>query len=159
MATTVLSDIIVKRWHELDTTEVYAIARLRSEVFLREQKVEDEELDWRDLDDSTVHVFIRNGREVVAYLRTLSVPPLWNVPGTAVVRTVLGRLVTDPRYRGRGLAGALIDRAVQLHGKEPIVLHAQTYITSLYEAHGFTTYGEEYEEGGIAHLSMVRAGS
>lgn len=158
MATSALSDIIVKRWHELDTTEVYAIARLRSEVFLREQKVEDEELDWRDLDESTLHIFIRSGREVVCYLRTLTVPPLWNVPGTAVVRSVLGRMATDPRYRGRGLAGKLIKKAVELHGTEPIVLHAQTYITGLYEAYGFEVYGDEYDEGGIPHLSMVRTG-
>ena len=158
MATTALSDIIVKRWDDLDTTEVYAIARLRSEVFLREQKVEDEELDWRDLDDGTLHLFIRSGREVVAYLRTLSVPALWNVPGADPVRRVLGRVATDPRYRGRGLAGALIGRAVELHAGEPIVLHAQTYITGLYGAHGFRAYGEEYDEGGIPHVSMVRAG-
>ncbi len=156
MATTALSDITVKHWGDLDTTEVYAIARLRSEVFLREQKVEDEELDWRDLDDGTLHVFIRSGREVVAYLRTLSVPALWNVPGTAVVRRVLGRVATDPRYRGRGLAGQLIERAVELHSGEPIVLHAQTYITGLYSAYGFETYGDEYDEGGIPHVSMVR---
>src|SRR5690625_4965805 len=43
-----LSDIIVKRWNDLDTTEVYAIARLRTEVLLREQRVDDAELDWRD---------------------------------------------------------------------------------------------------------------
>lgn len=156
MATTALSDITVKRWADLDTTEVYAIARLRSEVFLREQKVEDEELDWRDLDDGTLHIFISNGREVVSYLRTLAVPALWDVPGTAVVRRVLGRVATDPRFRGRGLSGQLVARAVELHSGEPIVLHAQTYITGLYAKHGFEVYGEEYGEGGIPHLSMVR---
>lgn len=162
MATTAAPEITVKRWHELDTTEVYAVARLRSEVFLREQKVDDVELDWRDLDDGTVHMFIRSGhdgadgREVIAYLRTLAVPALRDVPGTGAVRRVLGRVVTDPNYRGEGLAGRLIGRAVELHGDEPIVLHAQTYITAMYEQHGFTAYGEQYDEGGIPHVSMVR---
>lgn len=151
-----LSDIIVKRWNDLDTTEVYAIARLRTEVFLREQRVDDVELDWRDPDSSTVHVFIRNGRDVVGYLRTLAVPPLRNVPGVPAVHRVLGRMVVDPEFRGWGLAGQLIARAVELHSDEPIVLHAQTYITGMYEEHGFEVYGEEYDEGGIPHLSMVR---
>ncbi|MGO1948695.1 MAG: GNAT family N-acetyltransferase [Mycobacteriaceae bacterium] len=159
MATSALTDITVKRWDDLDTTEVYAIARLRSEVFLREQRVDDVELDWRDLEASTVHVFIRDGRDVVAYLRTLSSPALRNVPGVDVVRRVLGRVAVDRNYRGRGLAGRLVGRAVELHSDEPIVLHAQTYITSMYEAHGFVTYGGEYYEGGIPHVSMVRPGA
>jgi ElaA protein len=156
MATTALSDIIVKRWKDLDTTEVYAMARLRSEVFLREQRVDDVELDWRDLDSGTVHVFIRNGRDIVAYLRTLSAPPLRNVPGVGVVQRVLGRVVVEPEFRGRGLAGQLVGKAVELHSDEPVVLHAQTYITGMYEEHGFTSYGEEFDEGGISHVSMVR---
>lgn len=149
-------DIIVKRWNDLDTTEVYAIARLRTEVFLREQRVDDVELDWRDQDSGTVHMFIRDGRDVVGYLRTLSVPPLRNVPGVDSVHRVLGRMVVNPTHRGKGLAGKLIARAVELHAKEPIVLHAQTYITGMYEEHGFTEYGEVYDEGGIPHISMVR---
>jgi predicted GNAT family N-acyltransferase len=33
-------------------------------------------------------------------------------------------------------------------------LHAQTYARGFYERLGYVSFGDEYEEAGIAHISM-----
>ncbi|AEK35690.1 hypothetical protein CVAR_0342 [Corynebacterium variabile DSM 44702] len=48
----------MKHWDELTPVEVYALARLRTEVFLREQGCTEEELDWRDLEATTEHYLL-----------------------------------------------------------------------------------------------------
>jgi ElaA protein len=152
---TAATDITVKTWSELTTTEVYALARLRTEVFLREQQCDDEELDWRDLEPTTGHYLILDGTgpAVSAYLRVLVNP----VAEVGNAHLVIGRVVTGAGRRGEGLAGQLLTEVVARHGGEPMMLHAQTYAAGLYARFGFETVGEEFDEGGIPHITMVRA--
>jgi ElaA protein len=150
-----MGTVTVKTWSELNTTEVYALARLRTEVFLREQRCDDEELDWRDLEPATEHYMILDGKgpAVVAYLRVL-VNPVAEVANTHLV---VGRVVTDAGRRGEGLAGQLLAEVVARHGDEPMMLHAQSYAAGLYARFGFETVGDEFDEAGIPHITMVRA--
>lgn len=72
------------------------------------------------------------------------------------ITTSIGRLVVDQDFRGQGIAGELMTRCLEVIGGDDVVLHAQDYVTSLYEKHGFEIFGEPFEEAGIAHRRMVR---
>lgn len=143
---------IVKQWSQLNTREVYAIAKLRSEVFYREQHVQDDELDWRDVEEGTTHVFLTEGRDVAAYLRVLD-------EGEAAAGRAcfsVGRMVVAPGHRGSGLAQRLLDRVVARFSDATLTLHAQTYVSGLYEKFGFVQHGDQFDEAGIPHIAMTR---
>jgi ElaA protein len=146
--------LIQKSWSELEPLEVYAIAKLRTDVFFVEQRVDEEELDWRDVEPTTVHLFLCEGRDVVAYLRVLRD----EVAEHGGAHRVVGRVVVDRAHRGSGLARLLLARAIELFGDEPMLLHAQSYIAPLYAGAGFEAFGDEYVEAGIPHISMIRPG-
>jgi len=144
-----------KTWSQLSLDEFYEIARLRTEVFFLEQRIEEEELDDRDREESTEHVWIADDRGVAAYLRVVvdAAPQV----GNRDARRLIGRVVTRADRRGEGLARQLVDRVIERHGHEPLALHSQSYIQPLYAAAGFEPFGEEYLEAGIPHVSMYRA--
>jgi ElaA protein len=152
---TAATDITVKTWSELTPTEVYALAHLRTEVFCIEQECSEAELDWVDLEPATTHFLLPDAASprLRSYLRTLRRP--WNEGGVSG-ELVIGRVVTDPAWRGHGLAGRLMDEVVARHSGEPMMLHAQTYAAGLYAKSGFVPVGEEFDEGGIPHITMVR---
>ncbi len=86
-------------------------------------------------------------------------PPPPHPGGAAAPTRVVGRVATAPEHRGRGIASALLAAVVAEHGAEPMVLHAQEYVAALYERHGFVRFGAPYEEAGIRHVGMYRAGA
>jgi ElaA protein len=144
--------IAVKQWGELTTSELYSILKLRTDVFLVEQKVDEEELDNRD--QTAVHVYIADAIGTAAYLRVL----FDESPEHLDAHRVVGRVVVRPDRRGEGLAQLLLDRVLSLYGGEALLLHAQQYVAPLYAKAGFEAFGEPYDEAGIAHISMYRAG-
>lgn len=150
-----LNSITSKAWSELTTEEVYEIARVRTNVFLVEQGVDEEELDRRDLEPGTVHWWIADADGVASYLRTLVDP----VAEHADARRIVGRVVTRRDRRGEGLAQRLFSAVLERYGSEPMLLHAQSYVAPLYRKSGFVEFGEEYIEAGISHISMYRSAS
>ncbi|UDF14112.1 GNAT family N-acetyltransferase [Antiquaquibacter oligotrophicus] len=145
--------VTVRRSDELSTDELYAVLKLRTDVFFLEQHIDEEELDWRDLEPTTVHYFVREGRDVVACLRVL----LDDEPEHRDARRIVGRVVVHADHRGKGLAHALLEAAIADFGGDSMLLHAQEYIAPLYARHGFVAFGDVYQEAGIPHLSMYRA--
>jgi ElaA protein len=144
--------IVHKQWGELTTTELYSFVKLRTDVFLVEQKVDEEELDWRDLEAE--HFYIADAIGTAAYLRVL----FDESPEHLDAHRVIGRVVVRADRRGEGLARLLIGRVLELYGSESFLLHAQEYIAPLYANQGFEAFGEVYMEAGIPHISMYRAG-
>jgi len=143
-----------KLWKDLTTEEVYEFLRLRCNVFMWEQKADDEEMDGRDLEPTTVHWWISDDRGCAAYLRVL-----WNdIPEHRDAHRVVGRVAVRADRRGDGLARRLMEGVVaQLDAAgEAAMLHAQDYVVGLYERFGFEAFGEPYDEAGIPHLSMYR---
>lgn len=133
---------------DLDAATLYALLRLRSEVFVVEQNCVYRDLDGRDLEPDTLHLWLADGETPVAYLRMLREPD-------GVAR--IGRVVTDARYRGAGHAARLMDAAVAaLAPDTAAVLEAQVYAAKLYERSGFVRDGEPYLEDGIEHVHMRR---
>ena len=68
----------------------------------------------------------------------------------------IGRVVTAKPWRGGGLAGDLMSRAMALIGEEPIVLNAQAHLEEWYGRLGFVRNGQPFDDDGIAHVPMRR---
>ena len=67
-----VTPVATARWTELDPRTLYALLRLRVDVFVVEQNCPYPELDGRDLEASTVHVWTSDNAGPTAYLRILS---------------------------------------------------------------------------------------
>ena len=143
-----------KSWGELTTTDLYSFLKLRTDVFFVEQRVDEEELDWRDAESTTEHYWITDEVGSAAYLRVLTDKN----PTHLDAALIIGRVVVRADRRGEGLAKVLLAAVIERHGAEAMLLHAQVYASSLYAKSGFVAFGEPYLEAGIAHLSMYRAG-
>lgn len=144
-------DFQVKKFEALSGKEVYDICRLRSEVFVLEQKILcEEELDGKDFD--CVHIFLYKQAEMVAYCRV--VPFLHTDYGTPTI----GRVAVKASHRKEGLAEGMMRIAIQVVEKEwgfsQIILSAQAYVTSLYTRLGFEIVSDTYQEAGISHVKM-----
>jgi ElaA protein len=122
---------------------LYAVLRLRAEVFVVEQDCPYLDLDGRDLEAGTRHAWVEHDGVVVAYLRLLD-----EGDGHRI-----GRVVTSPTHRGRGLAGELMAAALAATSG-PVVLDAQSRLVAWYEEFGFRVTGPEYLDDGIAHVPM-----
>jgi predicted GNAT family N-acyltransferase len=125
------------------------VAALRTRVFVDEQGVPPE-IEQDAADATAVHVLSRDdaGR-VVATGRLL---PHGSTAG-------IGRMAADPAVRGRGHGAAVLaelHRQAVLRGVTAVELHAQVTARGFYERAGYTAVGEEYEEAGIAHVTMRR---
>lgn len=145
----------LRTWSALTRDEFFELARLRTEVFFLEQRIDEPELDDRDRDESTEHVWIADDHGPAAYLRVIvdDTPE----PGNRDARRLIGRVVTRPDRRGEGLSRRLLEYVIERHGHEPLALHSQSYVQGLYATVGFVAYGDEYLEAGIPHIGMYRA--
>lgn len=142
-------------WHELNAVDAYSILQLRSRVFVLEQDCVYHDPDGLDLDSATDHVFIADDRSIAAYLRVLpaglDVGRSLDPAGRAV-----GRVVTDPDHRGRGLAGSLLQTVVDTFGSDLLTMHAQSHLLGWYSRFGFEPCGPEFVEDGIPHTPLKR---
>ncbi len=144
-------DIRCAPFDALTVAELYGILRLRSEVFVVEQECAYLDIDGRDTEPSTLHLWAEahqplHGATVSAYLRVLD-------DGDA---RRIGRVVTDAEARGSGLAARLVQCALNAT-EGPWVLDAQSHLTAWYERFGFVAAGDEYIEDGIPHVPMHRS--
>jgi ElaA protein len=140
------SAVRVATFAELDTRTLYAILRLRVDVFVVEQTCPYPELDGRDLEPSTIHLWTSDDAGPTAYLRVLE-------NGDAAR---IGRVCTRADARGLGLAAELMRAALHHHADRPVILDAQAHLAGWYARFGFRTDGAEFVEDGIPHLPMRR---
>lgn len=134
-------------FRDLDTTTLYAILKLRGDVFVVEQECAYPDLDGRDTEPGTRHVWVERDGEVRAYLRILREEE----------RERIGRVATAKSARGAGLAGRLLAEALEIIGNRDSVLDAQAHLTGFYTRFGYQPSGPEYLEDGIPHRPMFRA--
>jgi ElaA protein len=146
--------VLRKSWSELTTVELYSILKLRTDVFFVEQRIDEEELDNRDQEPLTEHVWISDDRGVAAYLRVI----VDEVATHLDANRLFGRVVVRADRRGEGLAQELMRYVVKEHGHDGLLLHAQEYVAPLYAKFGFEAFGDPYREAGIQHIMMYRAG-
>jgi predicted GNAT family N-acyltransferase len=119
---------------------------LRREVFIVEQKVQDDEFDADDL--TATHVVAIADGAVVGTLRIIVMDK----------HTKIGRVVVRRDMRGQGVAKAMLELALTLaraRGETRFWLAAQADKLRVYESVGFVAYGEEFDDGsGIMHRAM-----
>lgn len=145
-------DFAPRAWDALDRDEAVALLRLRSMVFVVEQR--SLYLDVDGTDPLARHLACWRRGHPVAYCRVFASGEC--EPDAAVV----SRVVTDPGWRGHGLATRAMDAALALiraEGLGPAVrVHAQEYLVPYYERLGFRTDGKPYDWDGILHVNMIR---
>lgn len=138
--------ITAKRFDELATGELLQLLALRAQVFVVEQACVYLDIDGRDEEPDTLHVWVEIDGRPAAYLRLLH-------DGEGVGR--IGRVVTNPTERGLGLAARLVTSVTNDH-RGPLVLDAQSHLVTWYESMGFARSGNEFVEDGIPHVPMRR---
>jgi ElaA protein len=128
---------------DLRVDELYALLRLRSEVFVVEQDCVFLDLDGRDTDPGAIHLWLERDGRLEGYARIL---PRFEA-------TEIGRIVTPVRARGTGVGSRLMREAMaRIDG--PIVVKAQARLMDWYESFGFEMAGQPFIEDGIAHVPM-----
>ncbi len=128
---------------------MYALLRLRQEVFVVEQDCVYLDADGGDLD--ALHLLGWSGEDLVACIR-IAKRAEW---------LAIQRVITAPSHRGIGLGRALMARgleeAARLGPDLAVTLSAQAHLRRFYESFGFVVSGPGYDEDGIPHLPMRRA--
>lgn len=142
-------------WHafnDLTPSALYAILRLRSEVFVVEQRSIFQDMDKVDLLSLHVCGHDESG-ELVAYARCIP-------SGIKYAAASIGRVVTSQSVRGTGMGHVLVRQSIacvdaQLGGG-PIRISAQAHLQAFYAQHGFIADGDLYLEDDIPHQAMER---
>ena len=141
----------LKKFDDLGVQELYAILRLRSEVFVVEQNCVFQDMDNKD--QSSYHLMGWENNVLVAYTRIVP-------PGVAYEFCSIGRVITSRAARGGGVGKLLMEKSIQeanhLFGKVPIKIGAQLYLKEFYTLFGFKQSSDTYDEDGIDHIEMIR---
>lgn len=147
------TDWICKHHSDLGKEQLYAILRLRTEVFVVEQKCAYQEVDGQDLAGDTCHLMAWHDDQLQAYLRLLD-------PESQGGDVVIGRVLIAPSARGLGLGHQLMEQGLKYAEENwpdvPVYLSAQTHLQDYYSRHGFKVVGEQYLEDDIPHIGMRR---
>jgi ElaA protein len=142
---------VTKTFSELTVDELYDVLRLRSEVFIVEQKCIF--LDIDNNDRKAFHTIGFIGDEVVATTRLFDKDIMYDGYQS------IGRVVGSPRHRGLGIGKALMQYSIseceRLFGKGPIKIGAQLYLKKFYSEQGFEQSGDVYIEDEIEHIPMI----
>ena len=135
-----------KFFDELTGREVYEILKARSQIFMVEENCV--YLDMDDRDYESLHVFIRDGGRVSAYLRAFRRDE----------ETVqMGRVLTVKH--GMGLGGQLLKEGIarvrEIFAPRRILVESRTSVIGFYEREGFRVSSGEFFEVGVAHVQMI----
>lgn len=135
---------------DLTPRQLYDILRLRSEVFVVEQECAFLDLDGRDHEPATEHLWTEDAAGATGVARLLHEhDDVWSI----------GRVVTRPDVRSTGVAGRLLAaaiEAVEARGATTTLLNAQAHLAGWYGRYGFEVCGPAYVEDGIPHVPMAR---
>lgn len=145
------------RWVRLEALgplEVYALLKLRQDVFILEQASLYGDIDGKD--PEALHLLVKELKtgELAGVLRLMA--------DDARGRVRIGRVVIAKAARGTGLGRKLMQvamaRAGDLVPGGAIDLSAQAHLEAFYQSLGFETVSDVYIEDGIPHMDMVRPG-
>ena len=142
-------ELIVRKFSELTTTELYEILKLRVNVFVVEQNCPYPELD--DRDQEALHVWYEENGQIQAYLRIMD-------KGAVSDYVSIGRVIAVKRRSGIGtrIVGDAIEIAKAYYGADTLYLEAQVYAKELYAKLGFREISDVFLEDGIPHVKMLR---
>ncbi len=146
--------LLWRAFDALSPRDLYDLLRLRADVFVVEQACVFAEIDGRD--PEAVHLLARiPGSDGLAGTLRLF-PPEADAPAS------IGRVATAASARGLGLGRALmmegLAEARRRFGDTPVEIGAQSRLETFYAGLGFIRTSPNYDEDGILHCTMVRAG-
>ncbi|UKS56633.1 GNAT family N-acetyltransferase [Exiguobacterium acetylicum] len=132
-------------FHHMTPDTLYALLKLRTDIFVVEQNCAYPELD--DQDQQATHLIVRDDSDrIVGCLRMYDHPE----KGTAI-----GRVAVHRSHRSVGLARQMMQRAMtHLQAESAIYLQAQAHLEGFYGSFGFQTVSEPYLEDDIPHVDM-----
>ncbi len=141
-------ELIVKKFSELSTTELYEILKSRLEIFMLEQRIICQDLD--NVDYVSSHYFFMESNRVIAYLRAYE--------GDSEDVLMMGRVLTLDHKKGIGreLMTKTIEHIKATTSYKKISLHAQKSAIGFYEKMGFLITSPEFLEEGVVHVTMER---
>jgi ElaA protein len=143
-------------FNQLSVEDLYTVLQVRQMVFVVEQTCP-----YLDVDgaDAKAHHLLgwtqREGTKMLAaYARIFP-------PGIKYREASIGRVVTHPLMRRKGMGEALMAEALRrlaaLAPGAAVRIGAQMYLERFYEKSGFRRVSEPYDEDGIVHIEMLRA--
>lgn len=140
-------ELYIKRFEELTLDELYAILKLRVDVFVVEQKCPCDEIDNRD--QAAIHVYLKDNNGIKAYVRILD-------RGVVSEHVTIGRVIAAQRNKGLGrrVMEEAIRAAQEILDADTIFLEAQVYAKGFYEKLGFKPISESFSLDGIPHVKM-----
>lgn len=131
----------------MDGAALYALLKLRFDVFILEQESIYPELD--DQDQGALHCVASAEATPIATLRILDKGDIH-----------IGRVAVRADHRGTGLAQGMMRAALaRIRADWPdrrVVLGAQQHLERFYSGFGFSTCSGVYDDGGIPHVDMER---
>ena len=141
-------ELMIKRFKDLTTRELYDLLQVRVAVFVVEQNCPYQELDGKDL--FSYHLFYKENDHIQAYLRVVD-------PNQRCDKVSIGRVLTVKR--GSGLGKKIMVEGIRVAkeelGADKVYLEAQTYAKGFYEQLGFQQISDEFLEDGIPHIKML----
>jgi ElaA protein len=139
-----------KAFDELSVHELYAMLKLRSQVFVVEQNCVF--LDPDGTDDKAMHLLGWLDDELVAYTRNYDA-------GIKYKEASIGRVITSDKLRGKRYGPVLMHMSIKqlcaAFGAQPIRIGAQQRLTPFYESQGFVVASDSYIEDEIPHIEML----
>ncbi|MBA2540045.1 MAG: GNAT family N-acetyltransferase [Deltaproteobacteria bacterium] len=151
------------QWHdkpfsELTVVELYAITALRERVFVVEQNCV--YLDADGVDPTSRHLWAAEALVSATPVAQSTIRAYCRIvpAGTKFAEISIGRVITAPEARGTGLGRELMRRGIAACGAGPIRIGAQAHLEKFYGELGFVRASELYDEDGIPHIEMLRAG-
>lgn len=160
MMSTMMSNalnMVILGFDKLSVQQLYEVLRLRSEVFVVEQRCVYQDVDNKDI--QAEHLLCYKGEKIVGYARLLPA-------GLSYAGPSIGRVCVERESRGLGYAEQIMRCAVaHIHEDKafletsdlkqaPLEIGAQVYLQKFYEKLGFRASSEAYDEDGILHIDM-----
>ena len=142
--------ITVFKYQDLGPERLYEILKLRSEVFVVEQKCAYQDLDNKD--EKALHLVGEKNNKIIAYTRIFK-------KGDFFKNSSIGRVLVKKEYRNKDYGRIIMRRSIEKLKEDPkeekIELSAQKYLLKFYSELGFEKKGEEYLEDNIPHVKMI----
>lgn len=138
-------NILFLPFDQLTSQQLLSLYKLRSDVFVVEQKCIYPDPDITDID--AVHVLMEDTGLMAAYARIY-------FDGSAHI----GRVIVSESHRQKGISKTLMNACIDWiktqEKSTSIKLSAQVYLSDFYTKLGFNIKGSMYLEDGIPHLEM-----
>lgn len=140
----------IKTFQDLTNDELYALMKLRVDVFVVEQECPYPELD--NFDQQAIHYFLKTKNDTVANVRILP-------SNSKYQEASIGRVLVAKKFRGQGYAQEIMRKAIHYIVSEwnetRIKIQGQEYLNNFYSNLGFKQVSESYMDDGIPHIDMI----